>query len=269
MGGAAVQAHRSAVGTLWIAHNGDIEVAVIGGSSARGGSVMVAPNLTHMVTLNAPEAECFFCAPLLADARRFAAAMTPAGAGLWTTQTSCPSRGGSSSEQPVAPDASASPIVDAAPFDERDVDPRVLAIIAALRAKPWRAHRAPDLARLVDLSESRFRHILKAETGLTLKRLRVWLRLEWALIAAQRGSNLTAAAHDAGFSSSAHFSSACRDGLGLTPSQIVEALRPATAHSLRRPGHFSAAAASVMTQDCSSSNHATGEDWHDAYDEAC
>lgn len=235
MGGAAVRAHRSAVGTLWVASRGEIEVAVIGGAAARGAAVMVAPNLTHAVTIDAPAARCYFGAPLIADRRRAAAVMTPAGAGLWTTPAAWSPRGGSCGEA-AAPNAIAARIGDAARRDGCDVDPRVLAAIMALRATPWRAHRARDLARMTHLSESRFRHILKAETALTLKRLRVWLRLEWALMAAQRGSNLTAAAHDAGFSSSAHFSSACRDGLGLTPSQIVAALRPGTEHSLDRSG---------------------------------
>lgn len=224
-GDTAVRAHRSAVGTLWIAGRGEIEVAASSGAAARGAAVMVAPNLTHAVTIDAPAARCYFGAPLIADWRRAAAVMTPAGVGMWTTPAAWSPRGGSCGEA-AAPNAIAARVGDVAPREGCEVDPRVLAAIMALRATPWRTHRARDLARMTHLSESRFRHILKAETALTLKRLRVWLRLEWALIAAQRGSNLTVAAHDAGFSSSAHFSSACRDGLGLTPSQIVAALRP-------------------------------------------
>lgn len=208
---------------------------MIGGAAARGAAVMVAPNLTHAVTINAPAAKCYFGAPLIADGRRIAAVMTPAGAGLWTTPPTWSPRGGSC-EEATAPNAVAARIGGAVPREGCDVDPRVLATIMTLRAAPWRAHRAHDLARMTHLSESRFHHILKAETSLTLKRLRVWLRLEWALMAAQRGSNLTAAALDAGFSSSAHFSSACRDGLGLTPSQIVAALRLGTIRSFDGSG---------------------------------
>ena len=85
---------------------------------------------------------------------------------------------------------------------------------------------ADDLAARAGLSPSRFLHLFKIETGVPLRRYRIWNRMGAVIRACGEGASLTEAAHAAGFASSAHFSSAFRDMFGMMPSDLPRALRP-------------------------------------------
>ena len=102
-------------------------------------------------------------------------------------------------------------------------DPRIARVMAAIVSEPGRSHRAGTLARLAGLSESRLRHAFRQAPGMSLKRFRLWARMGSGLALIGAGANLTVAAHEAGFSSSAHFSSAYRALFGLKPSAVVRA----------------------------------------------
>ncbi|MEQ9365464.1 MAG: helix-turn-helix domain-containing protein [Leptospirales bacterium] len=65
---------------------------------------------------------------------------------------------------------------------------------------------AARLARSVDLSTERFRHLFKAEMGLPVRRYLLWLRIRRAGSAVTTGVSLTEAAHAVGFYDSAHLS---------------------------------------------------------------
>lgn len=78
------------------------------------------------------------------------------------------------------------------------------------------------LAKMVSLSPSRFRHAFKDLTGVSLRRYRVWIAMGHAMRGLSTGKRLTDAAHDAGFSSSAHFSFAFKEMFGLAPSLLVK-----------------------------------------------
>lgn len=104
-------------------------------------------------------------------------------------------------------------------------DWRVSDAIDTLTRAPGQVTHASDLALAAGLSASRFQHLFKQATGVPFRRFRTWTRLRAALESAQGGMSLTAAAHAAGFSSSAHFSTAFKDMFGLAPSQLL-ALKP-------------------------------------------
>jgi AraC-like DNA-binding protein len=106
---------------------------------------------------------------------------------------------------------------------------RVAAALRHMRDEPQRAHRLTTLAARAGLSPSRFLHLFKAETGVPLRRYRIWNRMGAAVRASGEGASLTEAAHAAGFASSAHFSSAFRDMFGMMPSDLARALRPGAA----------------------------------------
>jgi AraC-like DNA-binding protein len=92
-----------------------------------------------------------------------------------------------------------------------------------------------DLARQVRLSESRLLHLFKATTGVPLRRYKIWIAMGAATRAVGRGANLTTAALDAGFSSSAHFSATFREMFGLEPSRLARGrLVPVPTSSTRR-----------------------------------
>ena len=90
-------------------------------------------------------------------------------------------------------------------------DARISAALRQMRDEPHGAHPLTDLAHRAGLSSSRFLHLFKAETGVPLRRYRIWNRMGAAVRARGEGASLTEAAHAAGFASSAHFSSAFRD----------------------------------------------------------
>ena len=101
---------------------------------------------------------------------------------------------------------------------------RIDAALQHMRDEPQQAHRLTTLAARAGLSPSRFLHLFKIETGVPLRRYRIWNRMGAAI----RAASLTEAAHAAGFASSAHFSSAFRDMFGMMPSDLARALKPGT-----------------------------------------
>ena len=104
-------------------------------------------------------------------------------------------------------------------------DARISAALRQMRNEPHGAHPLTDLADRAGLSSSRFLHLFKAETGVPLRRYRIWNRMGAAVRACGEGASLTGSAHAAGFASSAHFSSAFRDMFGMMPSDLLKTLR--------------------------------------------
>ena len=76
-------------------------------------------------------------------------------------------------------------------------------------------------SRDIYLSPSRLRHLFVEQTGLAFKTYVLWLRLVRAVQAYSEGSNLTEAAHAAGFSDSAHFSRIFRRTFGLPATTLT------------------------------------------------
>jgi AraC-like DNA-binding protein len=110
-------------------------------------------------------------------------------------------------------------------------DARVARALQHIREQPALPHSLRSLAREVGISESRLRHAFKDATGVPVARFRLWVRLAAALRTIQQGSDLTSAALDAGFSSSAHFSNAYRGMFGMTPSALMQAERESRARA--------------------------------------
>ena len=99
-------------------------------------------------------------------------------------------------------------------------DARVLSAIAHIVARIHDAPSLEEVASLVHLSPSRFRHLFVAETGMPMRTYVLWRRLlhVWSLL--MRGETLTSAAHAAGFADSAHLSRTARAMFGLPPSVL-------------------------------------------------
>ncbi len=73
---------------------------------------------------------------------------------------------------------------------------------------------------LTNLSAGRLRHLFVEQTGLPFKTFILWLRLMRALERFAAGRTLTEAAHDAGFSDSAHLSRTFRRMFGVAPGAL-------------------------------------------------
>lgn len=93
-----------------------------------------------------------------------------------------------------------------------NADARVTAILRG--TKPYEG--------AAGLSRSRLRHLFVAQTEVPFRRHRVQRKLDTAISLAASGLSLTDAAHEAGFSDSAHLSRAFRDMYGIAPSKLLQ-----------------------------------------------
>lgn len=108
-----------------------------------------------------------------------------------------------------------------APDYSRDlIDPRVQRTLTAVHALPGRRASLNELADEVALTPSRLGALFRRDIGIPLRRYLLWLRLIDAIEALSRDENLTQAAHDAGFSDSAHLSRTFRRMFGMPPSAL-------------------------------------------------
>jgi AraC family transcriptional regulator len=89
---------------------------------------------------------------------------------------------------------------------ETAVDPRIQRVFDWMAQTSEGAITAATAASVACLSESRFSHLFVEETGLPFRTYVLWWRLMHAVELRAAGESLTEAAHQAGFSDSAHFS---------------------------------------------------------------
>jgi AraC-like DNA-binding protein len=102
---------------------------------------------------------------------------------------------------------------------------RVVDIIKMLRELPEKRIKAADLAKKINLSESRLAHIFKEETGVPIRQFLLWLRLNDAVKLIINGSSYTDAAYEAGFADAAHLTRSYKKMFGLTLSHAVNKSR--------------------------------------------
>jgi AraC-like DNA-binding protein len=100
-------------------------------------------------------------------------------------------------------------------------DARIRRVIDRALADPELSLDATAAAAGVFLSPSRLRHLFVEQTGLAFKTYMLWQRLMRALEAYAEGQTLTAAAHNAAFSASAHFSRALKRPFGLPATTLT------------------------------------------------
>lgn len=99
-------------------------------------------------------------------------------------------------------------------------DPRITSTLEWIAAHPDARASGALLASRAHLSESRFTHLFRYQTGLSLSRYLLWTRLLNGVEAVARGDNMTNAAHAAGFADLAHMSRSFRNTFGVVPSAL-------------------------------------------------
>ncbi|RJF86912.1 AraC family transcriptional regulator [Oleomonas cavernae] len=106
-------------------------------------------------------------------------------------------------------------------------DARVARVISSIRADIDHNHSIEELAGKVGLSPGRLQHLFVQEIGVPLRTFRIWIRFRHAVEGVAGGASITAAALDAGFSNSSHFSHAFKATFGVTAASLFKgAARP-------------------------------------------
>jgi AraC-like DNA-binding protein len=98
--------------------------------------------------------------------------------------------------------------------------PRVGRMVAWARANLGRPVGIAEAADAVALSPSRASHLFVEQTGVQFRTYLLWLRLTQAVEVYAAGASLTEAAHEAGFSDSAHLSRTFRRMFGVAAAML-------------------------------------------------
>jgi AraC family transcriptional regulator len=106
----------------------------------------------------------------------------------------------------------------------RDADERVQHARALLANRLDEAVSLGELAEAVDLSPYHLSRTFHRVSGITLATYRTWLRVLHSLERVANGADLSAVAHDLGFSSHSHFTYAFRRVFTAPPSKVRAAL---------------------------------------------
>ncbi|MFB9838919.1 helix-turn-helix domain-containing protein, partial [Actinoallomurus acaciae] len=113
-----------------------------------------------------------------------------------------------------------------------ELDGRLLDAMRTLTDEPL---SMVALAAEVGLSPQRLRALARQQLGMPLTRWRGWRRLARSAEALREGRPLSGAALEGGFADQAHLTREMRRMMGLTPADVVRALRPsATARRVDR-----------------------------------
>lgn len=227
--------HRNATAVLAVGLDAALEVADDPANLARDyrstRSVLILPNSLHHLRIERGRMAFLYVDPLGRDLRALTARMTNAtpraAFDLQNEIAVIDVLTGLAEDRIAAPDGRAMLGELLGVGTRAKASTRVAAALRHMRDEPGRAHRLTALAQRAGLSPSRFLHLFKTETGVPLRRYRIWNRMGAAVRACGRGASLTEAAHAAGFASSAHFSSAFRDMFGMMPSDLLKTLQQA------------------------------------------
>ncbi|MCU1739790.1 MULTISPECIES: helix-turn-helix domain-containing protein [Pseudomonas] len=104
-------------------------------------------------------------------------------------------------------------------------DPRIARALLALEHSLDGKVSADTLARAANLSLSQLERLFASRIGLPIRRLVLWRRLRLALAQVLAGHSLTAAAHEAGFADSAHFSRTMKKLFGVTAARSLNRIQ--------------------------------------------
>lgn len=111
------------------------------------------------------------------------------------------------------------PLLPAA--ESQELDQRIEEILSYLDSLETLRVSAQELAEQIALSRSRFLHLFKEELELTVRGYLRWLRTIQGATLVTQGASITEAAHQAGFSDSAHFARTFKTMFGVTLSSVL------------------------------------------------
>ena len=100
-----------------------------------------------------------------------------------------------------------------------ELDRRVRTAVELYR-RPWLQLDHPTIARRSGISPDHLSHLFKEQVGISAKRYALWVRTVAAIERVCEGASATSAAKQVEFSDVAHFSRACHQHFGRSPSRL-------------------------------------------------
>lgn len=191
-------------------------------------AAIVASNVRHQLDGRGGRHALLHIEPESVDGRRISRAAATTGIGELSASVVEKVRGAVERAECEAPSAVRArelfvevfDAVDLAPLRRSALDDRIGAAVRELRADPNRYGSIPALAAGAGLSASRFRHLFKAEIGVSCRRYLLWVRLYNAVRELAGGGSVTDAAHAVGFADAAYLTRTFRRMFGIVPSAI-------------------------------------------------
>lgn len=99
----------------------------------------------------------------------------------------------------------------------KGIDKRIWRVIYFMSDNVESIIKAKEAAELCHLSESRFLHLFKKETGINFRKAQIWNRLVRAFTLLHTDKKLIEIAYLSGFTDNAHFNKKYRECFGLVP----------------------------------------------------
>ena len=103
----------------------------------------------------------------------------------------------------------------------RRLDPRVTAVLDAIRSSDDLRMSLDQAADTACLSSTRFAHVFKEQVGLPFSRYMLWRKLTRAMVAIASEGTIAAAAHAADFADAAHLTRTFYQMFGMAPSVLM------------------------------------------------
>lgn len=101
------------------------------------------------------------------------------------------------------------------------LDPRVSAVLRAIRASDDLRISLDTAADVAFLSPTRFAHLFRDQVGLPFSRYMLWRKLTRAMVAIGSEQTIAAAAHAADFADAAHLTRTFYQMVGMAPSALM------------------------------------------------
>lgn len=108
----------------------------------------------------------------------------------------------------------------------REYDDRIQIVIDEISSDVLYTLDVKSLARHTCLSESRLSHLFREQVGITLSGYLVLVKMARAYQHLSDGADITSAAMNAGFSSSAHFAAVVKKNFGISTREVTKHTNP-------------------------------------------
>jgi len=105
--------------------------------------------------------------------------------------------------------------------DQHHIDPRIAKVIALIQDNIGDNLSIDILAEKVELSVPRLTQLFRIQTGVPIRRYRLWHRLFRSMAELTKNGSLTGSAIDAGFSDASHFNRTFKSMFGMTPTHLL------------------------------------------------